>query len=748
MKKMLFVMVMALAMVRGVSKADFVLWSDDFTSDTLDPAWTEVYLLSRGQTGYTYSTTTNNDQMRITGYNSNAEQWGLLRDDRQLGIGETLQVDIVSTTMASQYSQAGLLLHTGTDVGLTDLTGASPTNTLQNKVGYIEVTWRPSSNRVHTEHWTTTNKNGGSASGTITGTLAQLWIRRDTTDTYSTGYVDSAGSHTLFNRVTKVHEPSTIGFYHDMRASGEYIVYDNLKIVPVSELLPSGPQTTSVPDGAYCDVAMKWFASLEPTDVVINTDVIKQYVYLSEDQNVSSDPNLYYVGQGTWAGSDPVSSYLANDLNFAGSYNWAVVNVLSGYDYTPTVGVSTLTSADPNNLIGYVWSFETIPAVPQIVQQPSDVAAHTGETDPAKTTITGLEVFSASQEHYRWYRTPDNTNTTPGDDTPVSGAPDFSELSLGIGANFNGDDDGYYYCLVYNDVTNDILGDADDVVSDVVSAVAQRKVAHWTLNNDGSGYSGGQYLDSSGEGHNADPNGPGAPNWQTGVVDGSCPLAKNVSGGAVKMDVDSFAAAGTWDPAEYSGQVSVSFWIKWDGDTTVRHLVSKYDYYGDGNRWDLTARFAGKIYLTTDGGSVYFNTDAGTLVQDTWAFVTAVLDGSNGYIYVDGHYAASDAGGLGNHPDAKAATIHIGDGVGQLKLDDVRIYNYALTQNEVAAIYYAETCVPICDLANPLISTNYYDVAGGGISGDEPDCRVDLADFAAFAQEWLDCVLYPNTVCP
>jgi len=230
MKKVQLLMIMVGMM--GIVQAS-VGMVDDFTSDTLDPAWTEVYLLSRGQTGYTYSTTTNNDQMRITGYNSNAEQWGLLRDDWSLDVGETLQVDIVSTTMGSnQYTQAGIMLHTGTDVGLTDLTGASPTNTLQNKVGYINVTWRPNRKGVYTEHWTTLNVSGGTASGGITGTLAQLWIRRDTIDTYSTGYVDSAGSHTLFDRVTKVHQPSTIGFYHDMRVSGEYIVYDNLKIVP------------------------------------------------------------------------------------------------------------------------------------------------------------------------------------------------------------------------------------------------------------------------------------------------------------------------------------------------------------------------------------------------------------------------------------------------------------------------------------------------------------------------------------
>ena len=64
-------------------------------------------------------------------------------------------------------------------------------------------------------------------------------------------------------------------------------------------------------------------------------------------------------------------------------------------------------------------------------------------------------------------------------------------------------------------------------------------------------------------------------------------------------------------------------------------------------------------------------------------------------------------------------------------LDDIRIYNHALTPEEVALLYTSTTpevdyiCLP--DAENPLT----YDVNG--------DCRVNLFDIVDLAGAWLDC---------
>ena len=92
--------------------------------------------------------------------------------------------------------------------------------------------------------------------------------------------------------------------------------------------------------------------------------------------------------------------------------------------------------------------------------------------------------------------------------------------------------------------------------------------------------------------------------------------------------------------------------------------------------------------------------------------------------------------------NANGTVVSIFNGV----LDDVRIYNYALSNTEVVDLYYDILETPVCLNLDAL--NLQFDVAGGGVSGDEPDCLVTLADFAVFAQTWLNCGLYPLSECP
>ena len=72
-------------------------------------------------------------------------------------------------------------------------------------------------------------------------------------------------------------------------------------------------------------------------------------------------------------------------------------------------------------------------------------------------------------------------------------------------------------------------------------------------------------------------------------------------------------------------------------------------------------------------------------------------------------------------------------------LDDIRIYNYALTPEDVASLYTSTTpeddwiCVSNTD---PALGT---DVNG--------DCQVNIADIAALASLWLECERVPTDAC-
>ncbi len=64
-------------------------------------------------------------------------------------------------------------------------------------------------------------------------------------------------------------------------------------------------------------------------------------------------------------------------------------------------------------------------------------------------------------------------------------------------------------------------------------------------------------------------------------------------------------------------------------------------------------------------------------------------------------------------------------------IDDMRLYNHALSPTDVALLYSA---------------------VRGGFCVDKPlldyddDCKVDLADFAVFIQSWMECGIFPECI--
>ena len=71
------------------------------------------------------------------------------------------------------------------------------------------------------------------------------------------------------------------------------------------------------------------------------------------------------------------------------------------------------------------------------------------------------------------------------------------------------------------------------------------------------------------------------------------------------------------------------------------------------------------------------------------------------------------------------------------KLDDVKIFNYALTKEEVAQVYYDATGKRTC--LDDFINHNLDFAGPAGVS----DCVVNFYDFAAMASEWLSNGFYP-----
>ena len=70
-------------------------------------------------------------------------------------------------------------------------------------------------------------------------------------------------------------------------------------------------------------------------------------------------------------------------------------------------------------------------------------------------------------------------------------------------------------------------------------------------------------------------------------------------------------------------------------------------------------------------------------------------------------------------------------------MDDVRIYNYAMTDMEAADVYHATSGKSVCILDY----ASWFDFTG---PEGRADCVVDIYDLALFADQWLTSYDYPE----
>jgi hypothetical protein len=376
-------------------------------------------------------------------------------------------------------------------------------------------------------------------------------------------------------------------------------------------------------------------------------------------------------------------------------------------------------------LTGIAWTFETVKTTPDfnppIGSQPQSTSADLGD-DAVLTASAGAGDFD-----YQWYRGASGVMSSPvvNQAGHISGA-DTSQLTITTAAA----DEGSYWCWAGN-----ILGSAN---SNAATVTVKRIVAHWTLD----ALVSGQYADSTPEGHHADPNGIPV------FVDGANPAVTN---SGVQIDTENgMAQAGTWNPSEISGQFTVSFWANWAGQTdptTWQGLISKETTYGaDTMMWQLEITQATEASSTVvlKNGMETGNLSIPALAVDTWEYIAVTFNGATAAIYHNGVQAASGVWSMGAKTDAP---INIGIsawGTAQQlnfngALDDIQIYNYALTPTQIAVLYTdVQTDVSVC-IENP-------DMDLSGPAGT-PDCKVNMHDFAKIAENWLICNLVPSSSC-
>lgn len=542
------------------------------------------------------------------------------------------------------------------------------------------------------------------------------------------------------------------------------IYLDNIWIWPDGPDAYKFPRNSSFDEnfagGDTSDITLNWDAAtmIDPVDpnflLPVHPDIVDQYVFLAD--TASSDPNLYYIGSTGDPGlTDPSSSLGPITLPVNSVYRWQVVEIMDGHVPSPAFATGSTVNdiVDPNNIIGPVWTFKTKSTVPEIRTQP--VSTRFG-IDDASAVFT-IDVDEVFEPEYQWYYSTDNV-IDAGDTALTTLGGTTNTLTI---TNHNKAYQAYFYCRVANGYTESGAagtGEAPDVFSDVVSLAVERKVAEYVFD--------GNLNDTSTMALHG--TGVGSPTFVTGVggvgsalsLDGSSQYVE-VTNGFPRADLFTNVAGGAGTESGFGGGLDVGTimcWVKLNA--TAANQVSPIVYNGNAGwphteyRFDIVSdAAAANTNLTSNIWGVA--TDAsGNAVSSYWMNVNppyadpfnmggdgqwhmlALTWDMNGSVksYLDGNMLAEwDASA--NRFTAWDATTKIGyDGTNYFggAIDNLRVYNYEISAEEVVAEYYAVTGKPGC--INLGFDGSNLDVNQLGSSY----CRVDLADFAELAANWLN----------
>ena len=438
--------------------------------------------------------------------------------------------------------------------------------------------------------------------------------------------------------------------------------------------------------------------------VAVVADGTKLRLYRNglEVKNVDYDGTLLhtfpYIGIGhkpTDAGGLGILGFWDGKIDDVKIYNYARTpeEIVDEYDLSVLFGIPVITS-HPQSVL--------------VFASESSVTFSVSATD---LTGGGLS--------YQWYYSTDNANDTPSDDMELTGE---TAAILTISNPLNAADEGYYYCSVGNSCGDVLTNPAYLFIKDLIN--------YWQFDGDlvdaANGYDA-IYLHDS-----VDLNNPPfvAGKIGTGAIEFS-----GAQGVTATVGDDMYPGQG--------GEMTITAWVKAASRSAWASIVKSWDdqngglvHFGlDGTGYALD------VYISQSNG-VQLNLNEGVeFPVDAWQFVAVVADGTKLRLYRNGlevknvdydgtllhtfpyigiGQKPTDAGGLG--------TLGFWDG----QIDDVQIYNYARTPEEIVDEYG----LPVC-----LYPAGSADVTG--------DCVVNLEDFAVIALNWLHNGCYPaGSACP
>ena len=139
-----------------------------------------------------------------------------------------------------------------------------------------------------------------------------------------------------------------------------------------------------------------------------------------------------------------------------------------------------------------------------------------------------------------------------------------------------------------------------------------------------------------------------------------------------------------------SGNLTISTWINPSQTTVLKDVLRKYDPTGIKLNYWILIDATGQVQFYIGGASTANAARSVTLLSpNNWYHITGVYNGTTN-IYINGIYEAIAVTSLA--PIVNTQNVHIGGGYTDTRffngsIDEVRIYNRALSASEVAGLY-------------------------------------------------------------
>ena len=461
---------------------------------------------------------------------------------------------------------------------------------------------------------------------------------------------------------------------------------------------------------------LSFYAGRDPENPTeVNPDITGHFITVYDEYN--GEPNLANAAlleTFVAAGTDPVT--VPYTFNLDDVVCWKVEEQISG-----------AARGSASNITGPLWTFYALPQKPVVINPPVDTLEYPGETVKLYCDIT-----SKTQADIFWYKQGQEDPIVSGADPDITIETDVDGESYStvlIIADFDENDQGNYYCSASNTSGDDI--------SAVAELGLKRLLAHWPMDSLTTGTEYNYYEDIVG-GYHADPNVDPAPEqFKDGVL-----VTK--TGKAIDLSVDGRAAAssGNWAPTMFTGEVSVCAWVYWEGVTSWQGIVSNRINTGaDGSNFWVEIRPDGYLQI---GGPNFAAVVADPLPTQEWVHlaITAGADGT--VIYYNGIPVTTSTASV-DIQQQDTIELNIGaldrDDAGGFasqfngRLDEVKIFSYALSHTEVVDDYYPVSGKAVCvnvDNVSLIMDAN-------------GDCKVDILDLAEFTDAWLNNEFYsPN----